>query len=141
MVQVDPAGAGGEGAKPARGRAQRRLRVLVVDDEEPIRVALRIILERRGHEVVLAGNVAEGQVQARAFPPDVALVDLRLPGSGLTLLRELERTPALAGRTVLVTGSEDLLLDENGQPVWPRWLSKPFDFSALIALVERTGAR
>ena len=126
---------------PAGAGAPRRVRVLVVDDEEPIRLALRIILERRGHAVILAGDVSEGLSQARAHAPDVALVDLRLPGNGLTLLRELDGWPGLTGRTVLVTGSEDLLLDENGEPVWPRWLSKPFDFNALLALVERLEAR
>ncbi len=125
--------------QPPGAGPPRSLRVLVVDDEEPIRLTLRIILERRGHEVVLAADVSQGLAQARAHPPDVALVDLRLPGNGLTLLRELDQWPKLAGRTVLVTGSEDLLLDETGQPVWPRWLSKPFDFNALIALVEELG--
>ena len=127
--------------QPADAGAPRPLRVLVVDDEEPIRMALRIILERRGHAVVLAGDVSEGLAQARAYAPDVALVDLRLPGNGLTLLRELDRWPGLTGRTVLVTGSEDLLLDETGHPVWPRWLSKPFDFNALLALIEQLAAR
>ncbi len=135
MEEFDPGGAAGEQRSE---RAPRRLRLLVVDDEEAIRVALRIILERRGHEVVLASDVTEGRAQAQAHPPDVALVDLRLPGNGLTLLRELERMPGLAGRTVLVTGSDDLLLDETGQPVWPRSISKPFDFKGLIALIERT---
>ncbi len=138
-MHVDrPAPGRGEEKSPAR--AGRRLRVLLVDDEEPIRIALRIILERRGHEVVLAADVAEGRAQARAFPPDIALVDLRLPGNGLNLLRELDAQPALAGRTVLITGSEDLLLDPSGQPVWPRWLSKPFDFTRLISFIEETAA-
>ena len=119
------------GARPAR-----RLRVLVVDDEPSIRLAMRIVLERRGHEVLLAADVPEGLARARSDRMDVALVDLRLPGNGLTLLRELEQMPELAGKTVLVTGSPDLLMDEQGNYVWPRWLSKPFDFDALIALVE-----
>jgi DNA-binding response OmpR family regulator len=127
--------------QPAGDGAPHRLRVLVVDDEEPIRVALRIILERRGYAVILAGDVSEGLAQARTHTPDVALVDLRLPGNGLTLLRELDGWPQLTGRTVLVTGSEDLLLDETGKPVWPRWLSKPFDFNALVALIEQLAAR
>ncbi len=136
MVEADR---GPAGRPPGDGKP-RRLRVLVVDDEEPIRVALRIILERRGHTVILAGDVSEGLAQARAHAPDVALVDLRLPGNGLTLLRELDSWPRLAGRTVLVTGSEDLLLDETGQPVWSRWLSKPFDFNGLLAYIEQLAA-
>src|SRR5512141_2203829 len=123
------------GVEPARS-----LQVLVVDDEEPIRVAIRIVLQRRGHGVLEAASAAEGLERALESLPDVALVDLRLPGNGLSLLRELERMPGLAGRTALMTGSEDLLLDEQGNLVWPRWLGKPFDFGRLIELVEQLGA-
>ncbi len=123
------------GVGPSQPR--RKLRILVVDDEESIRLAMRIVLERRGHEVVLAADVAEGRAKAAADVIDVALVDLRLPGNGLTLLQELERQPGLAGKTVLVTGSQDLLMDEQGNYVWPRFLTKPFDYDALVALVEQ----
>ncbi len=137
MHAHEPAGAGpGQGVG---GNPPRRLRVLVVDDEESIRLAMRIVLERRGHEVVLAADVPEGRALARADGIDVALVDLRLPGNGLTLLRELDQLPRLAGKTVLVTGSQDLLMDEHGNYVWPRWLTKPFDYDALISLVEQLG--
>lgn len=118
----------------------RVLRVLVVDDEPGIRLAIRIVLERRGHEVLEAGSATEGLDCAAASTPDVALVDLRLPGNGLTLLHQLDGIPALVGRTVLMTGSEDLLLDTHGHPVWPRWIAKPFDFGALAQLVERIAA-
>ncbi len=117
----------------------RSLRVLVVDDEASIRMAIRIVLERRGHAVVEAASTEEGMARALDSAPDAALVDLRLPGNGLSLLRQLEDLPDLAGRTALMTGSEDLLMDERGNVTWPRWLAKPFDFDVLIQLVERLG--
>ncbi len=118
----------------------RVLRVLVVDDEPGIRLAVRIVLERRGHQVLEAGSAAEGLECAETGTPDVALVDLRLPGNGLDLLHQLDAIPALVGRTVLMTGSEDLLLDAHGRPVWPRWIAKPFDFATLAQLVEGVAA-
>lgn len=135
-MRVDRAGEG-EGERTVAGGPIRPLRVLVVDDEEPIRVAIRIVLERRGHAVREAASVEEGLIRVAEELPDVALVDLRLPGNGLNLLRQLEVMPALTGRTALMTGSEDLLMDEHGKPVWPRWIAKPFEFDALIELVER----
>jgi DNA-binding response OmpR family regulator len=105
----------------------------VVDDEDAIRLTISMVLARRGHEVVGARDAAEGHVRAHEGRFDVALVDLRLPGNGLTLLAELEATAALAGRTVLVTGSCDVLAETE---LWPRWLAKPFDYDELIALVE-----
>ncbi len=64
-------------------------RVLIVDDEDQIRASLKGALERREHEVVTAGTVAEGrQFAAAGF--DVIFLDIMLPdGSGLDLLKEL----------------------------------------------------
>ena len=131
------AGSAGEESRADGAAPARPVRVLVVDDEESIRLAIRIVLERRGHQVVEAESTRDGLERALSDAPDVALVDLRLPGNGLNLLRELDRMPALVGRTVLMTGSEDLLMDEQGNVVWPRWMAKPFDFGALVQLVER----
>ena len=137
VVDRDPGSAGEESKADAGAAPARQVRVLVVDDEESIRLAIRIVLERRGHQVMEAESTRDGLERALSAAPDVALVDLRLPGNGLNLLRELDRMPALVGRTVLMTGSEDLLMDEQGNVVWPRWMAKPFDFGALVKLVER----
>jgi signal transduction histidine kinase/AmiR/NasT family two-component response regulator len=56
------------------------LRVLVVEDNEDGRESLRDLLELWGHEVELAENGTQGVEKALALHPDVALVDIGLPG-------------------------------------------------------------
>jgi two-component system response regulator AtoC len=62
-------------------------RVLVVDDEESIRVMLRAMLRKRGYEVAIASSGAEALEEMAREVPDVCLVDLRMPGmTGMELL-------------------------------------------------------
>ncbi|GAA3457766.1 response regulator [Dactylosporangium matsuzakiense] len=91
-----------------------RIRVVVVDDEALIRGGLRLLIAREA-DLELVGEAADGEAALeliRAVQPDVALVDLRMPGlDGLGVLRELARSTAGAGtRVVVVTTFED---DEN----------------------------
>ncbi len=58
----------------------RRLRILVVEDNADTREILRTMLEGDGHEVYLAGDGPSGLETARAVRPDVALIDIGLPG-------------------------------------------------------------
>jgi CheY-like chemotaxis protein len=58
----------------------RRLRILVVEDNGDTREILRTMLEGDGHEVHVAGDGPSGLETARAVRPDVALIDIGLPG-------------------------------------------------------------
>lgn len=55
-------------------------RILVVDDDTAVRTAIKMVLERDGHEVILATNGREGiaAVQAAAF--DIVICDIFMPG-------------------------------------------------------------
>ena len=64
--------------------------VLVVEDNELARDALMQLLQVSGHQVSVAGSVAEALTVARHGRPDLLLVDLTLPdGDGLEIVREL----------------------------------------------------
>src|ERR1700749_573373 len=66
-------------------------RILVVDDDEAIRWALREALQSWGFTAVDAGSVAEALRQFKAELPAAVLLDIDLPdGSGLDVLRELK---------------------------------------------------
>jgi signal transduction histidine kinase/DNA-binding response OmpR family regulator len=58
----------------------RKRRVLVVEDNEDVREMMKDLLEELGHEVELATNGLEGVTKVLEFRPDVALVDVGLPG-------------------------------------------------------------
>jgi DNA-binding response OmpR family regulator len=64
--------------------------VLVVDDDAAALEIRKLVLERSGHEVVVARDRAEAQTAFAARRPDVIVLDLRLPDAadGLALIRE-----------------------------------------------------
>jgi signal transduction histidine kinase len=66
------------------------VRVLIVDDEAIVRRAIRNLLARRGFEVATASDVGPALTAARACQPDLVLVDLGMPTSGLELIRQLK---------------------------------------------------
>jgi two-component system, OmpR family, phosphate regulon response regulator PhoB len=67
-------------------------RVLVVDDEHGLRVAVHRALETEGYRVEEAANGADAITAARACPPDAVILDLGLPDmSGMDVLAELRR--------------------------------------------------
>jgi DNA-binding NtrC family response regulator len=78
--------------------------VLVVDDEESMRHFLQKTLRREGYEVAVARDGPEALELAQAKPPDLALVDVRMPGmDGVAVLRALRAaSPRLP--VVLMTG-------------------------------------
>ena len=82
-------------------------RILIVDDEENIRLSLKDALSKRGHDCVTADSFAQGQRFARA-PFDLMLLDVRLgDGSGLDLLKEtLARRPDSV--IVMISGNADI---------------------------------
>ena len=119
--------------------------VLVVDDEESMRYFLRRTLTREGYEVVEAADGPAALASAARQPPDVALVDIRMPGmDGVAVMRALRdahrRLPV-----VLMTayGSVDnaLAAMKHGAA---DYVTKPFRVDAIRttiakALAERGG--
>ena len=66
-------------------------RILIIDDEEPIRFSLRGILEDEGYEVLEAATAEEGLEVADAERPDLVFLDIWLPGmDGLTAQARLK---------------------------------------------------
>jgi len=66
-------------------------RILVMDDDETIRQALKSMLERAGYEVALAENGEEGLKLFREQPADLIITDIRMPGKdGWDAIAELK---------------------------------------------------
>lgn len=126
--------------EPRRSPAGDGRRVLLVEDEEAIRLALRRFLERDGWKVE---ETADGSVAARLLDGghyDAVLCDVGVPGiSGIALYERLRnRNPALAKRMVLVTGDRGTaavvsLRAEHGIDV----MQKPFELTALATALDR----
>jgi excisionase family DNA binding protein len=84
--------------------APPRRRILVVDDEEPVREVLQLALEARGYEVVLAKDGREALRIARQESFDLIFLDVLLPGlDGAAVLKTIKRRDPEA-LVVLITG-------------------------------------
>lgn len=81
-------------------------RILIVDDEEGIRISLRGILEDEGHQVLEAGSGEEGLQLLEGEQPDLVFLDIWLPGmDGLEVLEHLSGKDAPAGvQVVMISG-------------------------------------
>ncbi|MDH5492336.1 MAG: response regulator, partial [Myxococcales bacterium] len=102
-------------------------RVLVVDDEENIRLVLRTLLRKHGYEVETAESAEQALGLLDAFGPDFVLADVRMPGmSGLDLCRALEARAAPVTAIVMSAyGSVDLAIEAMKAGAYD-YVAKPF---------------
>lgn len=116
--------------------------LLVLDDDPENLEIMTSVLRSKGYEVIGCGNGAEGFRLLLKHRPDLAVVDLKMPGmSGLEFCRRLRRTPEVAQTPVLVVSG---LLDDRDKPYgyWAAglgaddYLAKPFDPLALLSRAE-----
>ena len=116
--------------------------VLLVEDNELARDALRLLLQVTGHQVSVAGSVAEALTLARGERPDLLLVDLTLPdGDGLEIVRELlvEDNPPTF---VALTGHDTReIADRCIAAGCVSVIVKPVSYKELLATVDPLLAR
>jgi DNA-binding NtrC family response regulator len=113
-------------------------RVLVVDDEKLIRWSVTERLQRDGYDVQSAESGEQALEMLAATPPDLMLLDVRLPGiDGVeTLQRALSLHPELAVLMMSAHSTVDIAVDAMKHGAVD-FLVKPFPFQALDAAVER----
>jgi two-component system response regulator TctD len=113
------------------------MKLLLVEDDESMARALRLALERRGFEVDACGNGNEALQRLRTDPPDLALLDLTLPGmDGLAVLQKA-RSHGVATPILLLTARGavgDRIQGLNAGA--DDYLAKPFDLDELEARVR-----
>lgn len=119
-------------------------RILVVDDDEGVRLTIQHLLLKIGCEVRLAGNVAEALESFRAFAPTLVITDLIMPGQeGTVLIASLKQRAPLTW-VVAMSGGARMgnvrILERAREAGADRVLSKPFAFEELVALVEELTA-
>ncbi len=129
----------------APAAAERAVRILLVDDNLDASESLAMLLRLWGHEVAVAHDGPAALRAAEARPPQVALLDIGLPGmDGYELARRLRSRPG-PGRAVLValTGwGQEEDRRRSREAGFDHHLVKPVDLSdlrELLAQVERQG--
>jgi DNA-binding NtrC family response regulator len=112
--------------------------ILVVDDEESMRHFLLKTLTREGYEVTVAKDGPEALALAQESPPDLALVDVRMPGmDGVAVMRTLRATfPRLPIVLMTAYGTVQNALAAMKQGA-NDYVTKPFRVDAVRATVAK----
>ena len=119
-------------------------RILIVDDNRDNMLTLGVLLRSEGYIVDLAKDGAEALRLAAESRPDVALLDLLMPGrSGFDVARELQRLcgdecPVL----IAITAHSGARTEEHAElSGFDHFVAKPYDPQALLRLIESLDRR
>jgi two-component system, NtrC family, response regulator AtoC len=117
-------------------------RVLVVDDEENIRLVLRTLLRKNGYEAEVAASAEEALALTEEFSPDFVIADVRMGGmSGIDLTRALSERGSSA--TVIVMsayGSLELALEAMKAGAYD-YIAKPFKQDEVLLTLRKAEER
>ena len=121
------------------GVVKIKQKVLVVDDEDNIRMLVRFNLEKAGYEVFEAEDGRKAVEIAVDLTPDIVLLDLMLPGiDGLEVCRNLKRNPRTAALPIIMlTAKSDEIDRVIGLELGADdYMTKPFSQRELVARIK-----
>ena len=114
-------------------------RVLLIDDEVQIAHVMRLLLEPRGHEVLVAVDGSRGVALAGRQAPDVIVLDLMMPiMDGFATLESLQINPRTVSiPVVVVTAMQPEQVEQRCYAMGARaYVRKPFDADIFVGTVE-----
>ena len=118
----------------------KKLRVLIVDDEEKDIEYAASMLRKKGHEVMTAGDGQQGVLMAEQEQPDLILMDVVMPVvNGFQATRQLSRNIATSNIPVIMLSCKD----EEADKLWAiqqgakGYLTKHVDKRDLFSTIEK----
>ncbi|PKP74189.1 MAG: two-component system response regulator [Alphaproteobacteria bacterium HGW-Alphaproteobacteria-6] len=118
----------------------KRHRVLIVEDEDNIAIALDYVLTREGYAHDRVSNGAEAMPRIRETRPDLVLLDVMLPEvSGYEICQQVRVDPDLSGvRILMMTARGSAMERRKGLALGvDGFIAKPFELKELRAEVRR----
>jgi two-component system, response regulator RegA len=140
MTELDGGSSSAVSPSPEAAALGAGRKLLLVDDDAPLRRSLTRALERRDFQVLAAEGVAEARALAREHRPEFAVLDMRLTeGSGLDLVRTLrELRPEV--RIVIVTGYGNIATAVAAIKAGAvDYLAKPVDADDVVSALLKSG--
>ena len=118
--------------------------ILIVDDDPAVQLTIRLLLERAGHHVTVAGDGRKGLALSETNQFDLLFLDIFMPGmDGLETMRHVRALqPAIP---IVVISGRSITLDAYAEPDFLKMatrlgavasLQKPFRADALLAAVD-----
>ena len=114
-------------------------RILVADDDVDIRELVEFKLSTMGHDIVAVGDGAAAVDACRASKPDLAVLDVMMPGvSGLDAIKEIRSDPGLADLPVilLTARAQESDVETGFDSGADDYITKPFSPRELASRVE-----
>ena len=112
--------------------------ILIVDDDKDVQFTISNILKHAGYETIIAGDGNRALREIRKRSPDLALLDIRLPGmDGIKILEEMKRIDKDL-TVVMVTAYGDIKSVVNAMKLGAfDYITKPFDNEELLLVVKK----
>ncbi len=114
--------------------------ILTVDDSPSIRQMIKVTLGPAGHNVVEAGDGAQGLEKLKSNKFDLVITDLNMPVmNGLEFIKALRALPGFVGLPIvfLTTESNEATKAEAKKAGATGWITKPFKQEQLLAVVSK----
>jgi DNA-binding response OmpR family regulator len=114
-------------------------RVLIVDDDAEIVESVKIALEMRGYQVLVARDGNQGLAMAEREDPDLVILDMMMPKrSGFLVLEKLRRTRPIPLRVIMITANEGSRHKAYAEMLGvDDYIRKPFAMDRLMDSVSR----
>lgn len=115
--------------------------VLLVEDDQKITLAIGVRLKAMGYNVITAADAVSAVAQARKHQPDVAILDINLPGgNGFVVAQRLQSLiQTSATPLIFITASKLAGLKEQAKQLGAvAFLEKPFDATQLADAIENS---
>ncbi|TXB70191.1 response regulator transcription factor [Phaeodactylibacter luteus] len=118
---------------------KQKTKVLLVDDEPNILVALEFLVKQAGYQVFKASNGEEALLAAQQQAPHIIILDVMMPGmDGFEVARKVRSLPELENARIIFLTAKGTPEDKsngyaNGGEVY---LTKPFDNNELINTIN-----
>ena len=113
-------------------------KILVVDDEQQLALAVKIRLQSRGYQVTTASDGRQGLDAVEREVPDLVILDVLMPVmDGYTFLRELNTKVGRGKIPVIVLTARDRMKDLFEVEGIEDYVVKPFDYEDLLLRIDR----
>jgi DNA-binding response OmpR family regulator len=123
----------------AQTETSGKKRILLVDDDYEIIESMKIVLESKGYEILIARDGNQGLAMAERENPDLVILDMMMPKrSGFLVLEKLRRSRPVPMKVVMITANEGSRHKAYAEMLGvDDYIRKPFAMDRLMDTVKR----
>jgi len=114
------------------------IKILIIDDERPIRETLEMFLREKGYEVLTSEDGEDGLKAVQSERPEIVILDIRLPGmDGLEVLRRIKEKQEDI-HVIMMTAYHDMETTDQAMKLGAyEYIHKPLDVDEFEMAIEK----